>query len=250
MRAAPFVLALLFPVSALADDRAEAPTSRDRPTVAHEAAPIHGFTYSAKPAAALGAATFGSTVARDALFGGRVFGSPIDRLIVIGEAQRAFDKQFVPSLAAIVRLYGGDGLVIGALGKAKARGFSGAPEVEAEAEVGAIVGYHRARIHFDANAIAGSALGDEREIDTEARLRVGYDVLGFLRIGIDGQARVRLVGDQRLPGDRTWDWVVGPQILASYRWFYAAASAGPATFGYAGRGVGFLTSLTIGATTL
>jgi hypothetical protein len=39
-------------------------------------------------------------------------------------------------------------------------------------------------------------------------------------------------------------------VLASYKNFYAALSAGPATFGYGAGGVGFLGSLALGATTL
>jgi hypothetical protein len=246
----PVALALLLvPRTASAADAPPAAATTEAPATAHEAAPIHGFTYSAKRAATLGAATYGHTASGAYQLGGRVFGSPIERLIVIADAHRAFNKNFVPSLAVIVRVYDGNGLVIGALAKGKAQGFTG-QEIEGEAELGAIVGYHQGRAHLDVNTVGGSALGEEREMDAEAKLRAGYDVASYLRVGIDGQARMRLVGDKRLPGDRTWDWVVGPQVLASYKNFYTAAMAGPATYAYAGSGVGFLATITLGATTL
>lgn len=253
------VCVLLLTATAHADDRGETATgsSEPRPEHGHEAAPVHGFTYSplGSPAGTVGAAAFDQTVLGSVdpshRFGGRVFGSPIDRLTLLAEGHRAFSGALVPAATAIVRLFGGrDGFSLGALAKAKAEGFTAGRDTKGEAEAGVLVGYHHARFHLDANGFAGVGLGEEREMDGEAKLRTGFDVLPYLRVGIDGQARVRLLGDGKLAGDRTWDWVIGPQVLASYRNLYTAVAAGPATFGYAGAGVGFLGSVTVGATTL
>jgi len=75
--------------------------------------------------------------------------------------------------------------------------------------------------------------------------RVGYDVLPFLRLGGEGRARVRFSGDVTLPGGRTWDMFIAPQVLGYYGAFFGALTAGPSTVGIAD-GVGWLALASIG----
>lgn len=244
---------ILLPLSAHADDQGTSTRPPSASTeAAHATAPVHAWTYSAAgtPAATVGAASFGSMLGGRSDptsfgIGGRVFGAPIDGLTLLGEAERSTSGKFLPSAAAIVRLYQSDGFVFGALAKGKAKGFGG-PEIEGEGELGLLVGFHRAALHVDANAMAGAGLGEEREMDGEARLRLGVDVHPHVRVGFDSIVRVRMLGDARLPGDRTWDFAVGPQVLGSWKSLYASLTAGPATAGWAAPGVGWLTTLALG----
>src|SRR5258706_15532042 len=103
------------------------------------------------------------------------------------DCQRNLSRDFAPSAAAFVRLYGDGrkGLTLGALGKFKIDGFgkgASGDEVESELEVGALLSLASTRWHLDANAIAGRGLGDEGEMDTEGRLRLGADLGSWMRV--------------------------------------------------------------------
>ena len=102
----------------------------------------------------------------------------------------------------------------------------------------------RKGFHLDGNTIFGVAF-EEAESDWELLTRAGYDVLPFLRLGGEGRARVRLSGDVTLPGGRTWDMFLGPQVLGYYGAFFGAVTAGPSTVGIAD-GVGWLAIATVG----
>ena len=182
--------------------------------------------------------------------GGTIWGSPIDRLTIIGDAQRNVVGNFAPSALAMVRLFGkvGDGLAISALGKFKIDGFAVGPnkEVEAEIESGLAVSYNKAGWHADVNGIGGVGTGDDREVDAEARLRLGRDIADSVRLGVDGQARYRLHGTFMLPGDRKGDFFVGPQVLVGASHFFGAITAGPTTMGLATSGVGYMAVVSVG----
>jgi hypothetical protein len=186
--------------------------------------------------------------------GGAVWGSPIDRLTIIVDGQRNLSKDFSPSAAAIVRLYGDgrEGLTLGALGKFKIDGFGKGPdgeEVESEVEAGGLLSYASAGFHLDVNAVYGVGLGDEGEMDSEGRLRVGYDVGSWARVGLDSQARVRVAGPLTLANGRSWDFAAGPQMLAYSGNFFGAVTAGPTTMGLVSDKVGWTALLSAGGTT-
>jgi hypothetical protein len=185
--------------------------------------------------------------------GGTVWGSPFDRLTLIGDGQRDIFGNFAPSAAGVVRILGrpGDGFSLGVLGKFKVDGFSTGPnnEMESEIEGGLLASYAASHWHFDANAITGFGTGDDGEIDTEGRLRVGRDLGSMFRLGVDGQARFRVNGTRRLIGNRTWDFAGGPQLILGSSHFYGALTAGPATMGIVDN-VGWTGVFSIGGTTL
>jgi hypothetical protein len=104
--------------------------------------------------------------------------------------------------------------------------------------------YAREGFHLDSNAIVGVAF-EEEESDGEFLARAGYDVLPFLRVGGEGRVRVRFSGDVSLPGGRTWDMFIGPQVLGYYGAFFGALTAGPSTVGIE-ESVGWLAMATIG----
>src|SRR5207245_5862306 len=112
---------------------------------------------------------------------GAIWGSPFERLTIVVDGQRNLSRDFSPSAAGIVRLYGNgrDGLTLGALGKFKIDGFGkgrNGDEVESEVEIGGLMSFESLGWHLDVNAIGGTGLGDDGEVDTEERLRLGYDV--------------------------------------------------------------------------
>jgi hypothetical protein len=100
-----------------------------------------------------------------------------------------------------------------------------------------------------ANAIGGVGLGDSGEVDTEGRLRLARDLGSSFRAGLDGQARFRVNGDTRLPGNRTWDFAGGPQVMAGFGNLFGAVTAGPATMGVQS-GIGWTSVVSIGGSTL
>ncbi len=183
-----------------------------------------------------------------------VWGAPFERLTLVGDAQRNVFGNFAPSAAVVFRLLGtpGDGFSLGALGKFKVDGFAGGPardEVEAEIEIGILASYVRAGWHFDVNAIAGRGTGDDGETDAEARLRIGKDVGRWVRLGVDGQTRVRLAGPKYLPNGQIWDFAAGPQIVIGSRRFYGALTGGPATMGLVSANVGWTVVASVGGST-
>jgi hypothetical protein len=178
--------------------------------------------------------------------------SPFDRLTLIGDGARNIFGNFSPSAAAVVRLFGrpGDGFSLGWLGKYKVDGFAGGPladEFESEIETGVLVSYARRGFHFDLNAIGGRGIGPDGEMDAEGRLRIGYDLFSYLRLGFDSQARFRVAGVNKLVGDRTWDFAGGPQILFAHKPFFAALTAGPTSMNIA-RNIGWTAVITLGVT--
>ena len=265
-RAAALALTFAIPRIAAADPSAApqgapegAPGDASREAI--NETPIVAYTYAAggSSAGTLGAQAYGTglTGNRKATLGGgaTVWGAPIARLTVVGDFARDVFGNFAPSVAAIVPILGNraEGLSLGALGKFKVEGFAVGPnqEVESEVEAGLLLSYAKLGWHVDVDAITGFGLGDDGEIDSEARLRAGYDVTRILRLGIDGQGRWRLNGTTRLPGNRNGDFVLGAQTVLGSRHFFGAITAGPSSMGITdgNRSVGFSGLLTIGGTT-
>ena len=79
-----------------------------------------------------------------------------------------------------------------------------------------------------------------------SRRRVGR----WVRIGVDGQTRVRLAGPKYLPNRQTWDFAAGPQIMIGTRHFYGALTGGPATMGLLSPNVGWTVVASVGGSTL
>lgn len=225
------------------------------------AVPNTAYTYTAYGAYAktLGAQAYGSGLGasgqRGIIGGGiTVWGSPIDRLTIIGDGQRSPFGDFAPSLAVVVRIVGkpGKGWSFGGLGKFKIEGFAAGPkkdEIESEVEIGALLSYSDDAWHFDANTIGGMGTGDDGEVDVEGRLRLGRDIGKLLRLGVDGQARVRLAGPKYLPNGRIWDFSAGPQALLGSRHFFGSLTGGPTTTGLLSDHVGWNVLLALGGTT-
>lgn len=248
------------------DDRASAAPSpssseaRDTKDTRREV-PIVAYAYSATgaPAKSVGAQGYGIGLAasgQDAVLGGgaAVWGAPVERLTLIGDASRNVWGNFSPSAAAVVRIAGNAdrGFSFGALGKFKIDGFAAGPdhdEVESELELGALGSFVQAGWHLDLNAIAGRGLGDEGETDAEGRFRVGYDLGRYVRFGLDSQGRVRLAGRKYLPNGRTWDFAAGTQVMVVMNRFFGAFTAGPTTMGLVSDSVGASAILSFGGST-
>jgi hypothetical protein len=233
------------------------PESKD----ARREVPILAYAYSASGVTAktYGAQAYGLGLVasgQDSVIGGggAIWGSPIDRLTLIVDGQRNLSRDFSPSAAAIVRILGDgrEGFTLGGLGKYKIDGFGKGPEgeeVESELEAGALMSYASAGWHLDLNAIYGVGLGDEGEMDAEGRLRVGYDLGNWARVGIDSQARRRLAGPLTLPNGRSWDFAAGPQFMAYSGNFFGAVTTGPTTMGLISDKVGYTALVSVGGTT-
>jgi len=179
--------------------------------------------------------------------GFELFGSPLQRLTLVGIAERVFDGPWRPTATALVRVLGGreQGWALGALARYKADGFA---EIEGEIELGAMLALARGGWHLDINAIVGTGL-EESEADAEGKLRFGFDLSEWMRVGLDGQLRYRLTGERLLAGGRSWDAIVGPQLLGAYKNLYGALTAGPSTVDIVSK-VGWSTILTAGGVTL
>ena len=222
--------------------------------------PIVAYAYSANGASAgtVGVQAYGLSLSgsgqRTVLGGGgTVWGSPIDRVTLIGDGSRDLFGNFAPSAAVAVRLLGtpNDGFTLAALGKFKVEGFATGPngEMESEIESGFLLSYAKYGWHMDLNGITGFGTGDDGEIDTEGRLRLGHDLGSLVRLGIDGQARYLVAGVNKLPGSRNGDFAAGPQLLIGSRNFFGSLTSGPATMGVTNN-VGFTTFVSIGGATL
>jgi hypothetical protein len=221
--------------------------------------PILAYTYAAHGVSAktIGVQAYGlGLVARgqDGALGGggAVWLSPIDRLTLVMDGQRNVARDFSPSAAAVVRLFGDgrEGFTLGALGKFKIDGFGKGPngdEVESELEMGALLSFAEAGWHVDANGIAGRGIGDEGEMDAEGRLRLGRDIGSWVRVGLDGQARARGAGPMTLANGRTWDFAAGAQVLAYSGPLFGSLTTGPTTTGLVTNNVGFTAMLSVGA---
>jgi hypothetical protein len=186
--------------------------------------------------------------------GATVWGAPLERLTLVGDAQRNIYGNFSPSIAAIVPLLGErhHGWSLGGLGKFKVDGFASGPqkdEIESELELGALISFAERGFGLDLNLIAGRGLGDDGETDTEMRLRLGHTWGELVWLGLDAQGRVRVSGPRTLANGRIWDFAAGPQLLVGSGSFFAVLSAGPATMGLLSKDIGFTSMLGIGGTT-
>ena len=230
------------------NDQTRTPTGL--PSDVRSDVPVFALTHSAFGARAgkVGAHGFGyGTGASSGSIGGggfTLYGSPLDRLPLLATAERFADKHFAPTLRLAYRLLGSldDGWALAAMGTYKAEGFA---EVEGEVELGALFSLLQNRWHFDFNAVAGGGLEEKEELDAEAKLRAGYDVTDWLRLGVDSRARYRLRGERLLAGGRKGDFIGGPQAIVSWSRFYAAVLAGASTVDIANN-VGATGWLTVG----
>ncbi len=184
--------------------------------------------------------------------GGAVWGSPIDRLTLIGDGSRNVVGNFSPSIAAVFRILGtpNDGFTLGALGKYKVEGFGTGPggETESEIEGGLLLSYAKYGWHMDLNAISGFGTGDDGEIDGEGRFRLNHEIGRYVRLGVDSQARYRMAGDRKLPGNRNGDFAAGPQVIIGSSNFFGSVTTGAATTGIVNQ-VGWTSILSIGGST-
>jgi hypothetical protein len=224
------------------------------------AAPTVAFAYTVPDdrAGTVGALAYGSatTTSRHPTVGGGaiLFGSPIERLTLVGDFGRNGFGRFAPSAAALYRIVGraNDGFSLAGLAKYKIEGFGVGPkdEVESELEGGLVASYAYGGLHADLNGVTGFGMGDEGEIDAEGRARVGYDLGSHVRLGVDGQARYRLHGTFQLPGNRDGDYAFGPQTIVAFGRFLAAFTAGPTSMGLidGSRAFGWTSFLSIGGT--
>jgi hypothetical protein len=226
--------------------------SRDVPKTAATEVTRVAYTHTAFGASSgtIGGAAFGEATGAfkgtEAHLGGgvRVWGSPIDRITLLADGERReTTNEFAPSASLQVRILGSraDGWALAALGRYKAEGFD---ELGGEAEFGALGSYARHHVHLDVNGVVGTAF-EETESDAEGLVRVGYDVLPYLRVGGEGRIRYRIAGDYTLPGGRDWDGIVGPQVLGYYRVLFGAVTGGPSTVGLTAK-VGWAAIATIG----
>jgi hypothetical protein len=205
-------------------------------------APVFALTHSAFGTRAnkIGAQAFGyGQSAADGSAGGgglMIHGSPLDRLTLSVTGQRHLDSRLAPSASVAYRLVGSldQSWALAAMGTYKAEGFA---EIEGEVELGVLFSIFQNRWHFDVNAVAGGGLEESEEFDAEAKLRAGYDVTDWLRLGADARGRYRLRGDKLLAGQRKGDVIGGPQLIFSWSRFYASALVGASTVDV-GSGVG------------
>lgn len=164
--------------------------------------------------------------------------SPLSRLTVHGLVGRDAKGSFSPVLTGHVRLLGSleERFALGLLAQYKTEGFS---ELGGEAEIGVTMGGRLGRFSAMSNLVVGAGVEEKEagEVDGEAKLRVGYDVVGPLRLGAEGQIRRRFAGDQRLAGGRQWDALGGPQVMLLAGPAAVAVSGGATTTGVAA-GVG------------
>lgn len=135
-------------------------------------------------------------------------------------------------LTGTFRLLGSltEGYALGVLAQYKAEGFD---ELGGEAEVGFTGAARAGRFTVMGNLVAGMGLEEKEggEVDGEAKVRVGYDVVDTLRLGAEGQVRTRLAGDVTLPGGRRADVIGGPQLLLRAGPLAIAIAGGPTTVG-------------------
>jgi hypothetical protein len=255
-----------FPIAASSeqaqsDETAAAATEPAVPVDPRGAIPLVAYTYSAfgVPGRSVGAAAYAlslSAAGQNAVVGGggSVWWAPVERLTLIGDAQRNVYGNFSPSLGLVARLAGSraDGWSLSGIGKFKIDGFASGPdqdEIESEVEVGALVSFAQFGWFIDANAILGRGTGDDGEVDAEGRLRFGRDIGESLRLGFDGQVRDRLAGPRYLPNGRTWDFAAGAQAVVTVGNFFGSVTVGPATAGLLSSKIGLTALASVGAVT-
>ncbi len=248
-----------FGEGAPSSDRPVPEAKPDRPRDARDAAPIVGTTVTAfgAPGWSAGAAGYAGflglsrptpgTQAYEPGGGARIWAAPVDRLTVLVEIDRRYYRGFSPAVTAMVRIAGDRrrGWALGAGMSYRAESFA---ELGGELEGALHLSVARAGFHSDLNVVAGGGLEEEAggEADGEVKLRLGYDVASWLRIGADGRFRQRLAGAKTLPGGRFSDAMGGPEVLFGYRNFFWAIAAGPTTVGVA-NGYGWTGTGTFGA---
>ncbi len=243
------------------DAASTAGTEASRRSNVRDELPLAAYAYAARGVSPRKAGAQGFALGlmaadqRTTLGGGAmVWGAPLKRLTLIGDAQRNIYGNFSPSAAVIGHLLGDrrHGWSLGALGKFKIDGFASGPhkdEVESELELGALISLAESGFNLDINLIAGRGLGDDGETDTETRLRFGRELGRLVWLGLDGQGRQRVSGPRTLPNGRSWDFAGGPQLLVGSGSFFAVLTAGPATIGLLSTNIGFTSMLGIGGTT-
>ena len=215
--------------------------------------PLVGYTQSAFGASAVtgGGAAFGEVIGgaaspdtRDFGGGARLWVAPIDRLTLLVDVdKRPFGEEAAPSATAAVRIFGNRkaGWAVGGLLSYRTEGFA---EIGGEVESAAMFSLAASGFHLDSNVVFGVGV-EEDEMDGEVKLRAGYDVASFVRLGVDGRFRYRLSGDKSLPGDRPGDAVGGPEVMFGYKNFFMALGGGPSTVGISTT-VGWTAGATIG----
>ncbi|APR80283.1 Hypothetical protein A7982_05630 [Minicystis rosea] len=217
-----------------------------------EQVPLVGLTTSAFGATArsVGAAGYGGIFGRAGagvdtkpVGGGRVWGSPIDRLTIRVDIDQGVSGEVAPSFTVQGRIFGdrARGWALGALLSYRFEGFA---EVAGEIEGGLLFSVARNRMHLDANVIVGGGI-EEHEVDGEIKLRVGYDVTPWLRVGADSRFRYRLGGDKFLPGGRVGDGIGGPELLFAWKNFFLDLTGGPSTVAVV-EGIGWTVNGAIG----
>lgn len=235
---------------------ADAGVARPQPHDIRREIPLLSYTTSAfgAPRLTMGGLGYGGLLGASGSAGvrsgggGRIWASPIDRLTLLVEVAKSLDDKKAaanPSLSAMVRLFGGtkQGYAVGAGMTYQTEGFA---ELGGELEGSLLFSLARGRFHADTNVTFGGAVEEETEADGEVKLRVGYDVTSWCRLGLDGRFRYRLAGATSLPGDRLGDALGGPEVLFSYEHFFFAVQGGPSTVGVA-RGLGGTVVGTFGA---
>jgi hypothetical protein len=230
-----------------------------RPTDARDEVPVVGFAQSAFGASGMSAGALGyvgmlygqpnpAGAPGDGKLlpqgGARIWGSPIDRLTFLLEVDRRDFSAPAPSATIAVRIFGSraQGWAVGAAATYRAEGFA---HIVGEMEGALLVSFARHGLHADLNGVFGGAFA-EREMDTEVKLRLGYDVTSWLRVGGDSRFRMRVGGGKYLAGGRSYDVIAGPEIVFGYKHFFAALSGGPSTVGVA-QGFGWGATTTLGA---
>ena len=177
--------------------------------------------------------------------GARIWVSPLTRLTIIAQIDRDYFGKAAPSATIAVRILGSraQGWALGAAATYKTEGFN---ELAGEVELSTLFSAMGGGWHADANLVLGTGFAEQdAELDGEIKLRAGYDVARWLRVGFDARGRYRLGGDGALPGNRIGDFVGGPEVVVSYDHFFFAASTGPSTVGVAS-GLGWSGTGTIG----
>src|SRR5262249_9310313 len=157
--------------------------------------------------------------------GARLWGSPVDRLTFLLEVDRRDFGAAAPSATIAVRVLGSRaaGWAVGAAATYRAEGFA---NIVGEIEGSLLLSFARYGLHAAVNGVFGGAFA-EREMDSEVKLRLGYDVTSWLRIGGDSRFRMRVGGGKYLAGGRSFDAIGGPELVFGYKHFFATVSGGP-----------------------
>ena len=129
-------------------------------------------------------------------------GSPLSRLTLYGLFGRDGKGNFSPSVSAQFAVLGGarEGYALSLLAQYKAEGFT---EAGGELESGLFAAFRRHGWYVNLGALVGFGLEEEGEeaygkeeegeVDAEGKLRVGYEVLSALRLGVVARFREQLL---------------------------------------------------------